>query len=233
MKKIARHLGTYDLILEYEDQVKPGTEVTILDPILHKEFQGNPYFDLYQDIFGKKYEPFMSFGDPNKLISRVKDQWTMRQLWTHKFAFAIPNPEAIACIRKYLPILEIGAGSGYWARMVTEKWSDPSYYAYDNFTTHTFPEYYYDVRDELERLPNRTLFFCWPPYDDPMAADFLKGYKPTTVIYVGEWGGCTADSKFHDLLSDNYEEIEQVNIPQYDGIHDRLWVFKLKGNDAN
>jgi hypothetical protein len=69
----------------------------------------------------------------------------------------------------------------------------------------------------------------WPPYDEPMASDCLTYYQGRHVIYIGEGsGGCTGDERFHDTLYDEFEEIEDVRLPQWNGIHDYLSVWRRK-----
>ena len=78
-------------------------------------------------------------------------------------------------------------------------------------------------------FPERTLFLCWPPYRGAMASKSLEFYAGKTVIYVGEGhGGCTGDDKFHRMLECGWEEVEEVEIPQWDGIHDRMWVYRRR-----
>ena len=59
-----------------------------------------------------------------------------------------------------------------------------------------------------------------------MAADCLKYYQGDTVLYVGEGcGGCTGDDNFHERLEDEFELIEEMEIPQWNGIHDWLYHY--------
>ena len=42
------------------------------------------------------------------------------------------------------------------------------------------------------------------------------------------YGGCTADDSFHQLLDDEWDEDQEVDLPQWDGIHDRLTVYRRR-----
>jgi len=104
---------------------------------------------------------------------------------------------------------------------------------------------------------NRALFLCWPPYATSFAYDCLKAYQGDTLIFVGEGsGGCTGDDDFFRLLDDHYdqddddffrllgdhydqdddesdikaqwEEVECVTIPQWEGIHDYMTIYRRK-----
>lgn len=101
--------------------------------------------------------------------------------------------------------------------------------------------------------PTRTLMLCWPSYAQSWAAAALELYQGDTVIYIGEGsGGCTADDRFHALLGHEpycwhtdddgneldcpqdcashvaplFEEMADVEIPQWAGLHDRLMVYR-------
>jgi hypothetical protein len=73
------------------------------------------------------------------------------------------------------------------------------------------------------------LSFIWPTYDAPWAARLLDVEKPEFVLYIGEgWGGCTADDRFHEILSTEYDKIMVARVPQWPGIHDYAWMFQRK-----
>lgn len=74
--------------------------------------------------------------------------------------------------------------------------------------------------------PDHSLFLCWPPPRDPMAADALAAYKGSTVIFIGEWNPATAaDIQFYDAVEGWQLEITH-NIPRWFGIKDRLSVWR-------
>jgi len=84
----------------------------------------------------------------------------------------------------------------------------------------------------LRREPNRNLFLCWPPYEEPLAYTSLKKFKGKYVIYVGEgYGGCTGCNRFHNLLEKEFDLEETVDIPQWFGIHDSMYIYKRKIED--
>ena len=133
----------------------------------------------------------------------------------------------------------MGAGLGYWAKLISKAGGDiicfdafPNKLGINHFHSSSVNPYY-EIKmgfpEDLCFHSNRTLFLCWPPYDNPMASDCLTHYKGSTVIYIGEGdGGCTADDNFHETLYKDFEEIECIFIPQWDGIHDSLTIYKRK-----
>lgn len=164
-----------------------------------------------------------------------------RDVLVQRYAWAIPSPkalESIAALDK--PIVEIGAGKGYWAWLLSGL--EVKVHCYD-----IDPEFGYrsgnpclvDLyvmwrevhKGGVEKVadhPDCALFLCWPT---SMAVEALQAYKGDTLVYVGEGpGGCTASDDFFELL-DEWEEINFVRLPQYYGIHDNLWIYKRKTNE--
>ena len=169
----------------------------------------NPYFDE-----AKPYLKGFYFQERLRLV--------------RKYSWAIPNKKALSTIADYASngIIEIGAGNGYWAYCLTQK--SIKVIAYDLKVSEN-PWHSVQRGDTLEasKHSDRTLFLCWPPYDEPMAADALRSYKGKTVIYVGEgYGGCTADDEFHKLLKAEWKKIKVVKIPQWNGIYDCLTIYQ-------
>ncbi len=178
----------------------------------------NPYLDEFKEIITPKH-PL----DTNYLI----DIYTNRTNLIRKYAWAIPNAEAIEMIFKYSPMIELGAMNGYWASLIEQ--AGGKVHALDIFPTSTYHEVHYGTPDDLKKLSDPTLLLCWPPYANPMAASALVNFTGDTIIYVGEgMGGCTADDTFHTLLDSKYQLVEFCDIPQWPGLNDQLMVFRKK-----
>lgn len=179
------------------------------------------------------------------------DVWRERDRHLARYGFAIPNDEALGAIAAYAPggVVELGAGTGYWAHMLHGRFG-VQVAAYDThpitpdgksgntyFDPRGTRESFFEVRQGdhavLAHYPDATLLLCWPPYDAPMAADCLKAYRGGTVAYIGEGaGGCTGDDEFHGRLEYEWTEVEDIMIPQWHGIHDRLRIY-TRGPDEH
>lgn len=161
------------------------------------------------------------------------------------YSWAVPTEEVIEAIAQFSPIVEIGAGRGYWASLLKEAGADVRAYDVappqlsDLNTWHkgrhsTVPRVFTEVLFGNQSVlfdvaVERTLFLCWPPYDTPMAAECLRCFQGSRLIYVGEgYGGCTGDDKFHGELEENWEEILDFEIPNWWGIRDYLSVWERK-----
>lgn len=153
-------------------------------------------------------------------------------------------------------LVEIGAGNGYWAWCLRHLGVDTVPYDKQppasgaNFyhspivairddqgrrvgrrpTTVATPEWVPVRRGRpwhASRWPHRTLFLCWPPYKDLMAASALRHYRGDRVIYIGEGeGGCTASKRFFDRLEAEWTLVAEHKPVQWSGIHDWVSVYE-------
>lgn len=163
----------------------------------------------------------------------------LRHGWCQKYSWAIPNAEALEAIAAVGPIIEIGAGVGYWAHLLRSLYK-VNILAYDKYPVGKKHNHYHNGAEawtgvlpgrpvKAKKHADRALMLCWPPYSTPMGYEALKAYKGTTVVYIGEdaWG-CTGDQDFHEELAAKWTETKHVNLPQYAGIHDSLTVHTRK-----
>lgn len=102
-----------------------------------------------------------------------------------RYAFSIPTPDIVREIAGHSPLVEIGAGSGYWARCLKAAGAD--IIAYDTRPpgdeipwdprggNRWFEEEWFNVTEGdafmAGRFPERSLFLCWPPIHDAMAME--------------------------------------------------------------
>lgn len=159
-----------------------------------------------------------------------------RHAYCETYAWAIPNQEAIDTLVKHSPLIEIGAGRGYWAALAAAQGADiiafdPNPPDRDGINSwHRQPGMFFNVvRADLEivsRHPDRTLFLCWPPFNSDTALRTLRNYKGKTVIYVGDEGRDAGTPQFCAELAKYFTRIQVVEIPRWPGINDRLEVWR-------
>jgi hypothetical protein len=182
----------------------------------------------------------------NPYLQKFRDAQDFYQRFDHRselvrqYAWAVPTPDVVAEIVKYSPIIEIGAGTGYWARQIQLAGGNVLAFDkappglskkknwYDHQTT------YFNVQrgraSKIKKHPDRTLFLCWPPYSTSLAHDCLSLYRGNVFLYVGEDRyGCNGDRAFWKLIGAEWEEERYMEIPQWDGLHDNFHVFTRKG----
>jgi hypothetical protein len=144
------------------------------------------------------------------------------------FAWAVPTDAAIGEIaRRTRRVVEIGAGSGYWAWLMSQAGIDVVAYDLVAPARSWHPIRLGDERAVL-RHPDRSLFLCWPPWGSDMADRALAAYAGDLVIYVGEWlGGCATPAFFARLVA-GFEPVAVVELPQWAMRDDRLTIFRRK-----
>lgn len=149
-----------------------------------------------------------------------------------QYSWAVPNEEAIQRIVAAGPVVEIGAGNGYWAGLVASRGGDIIAYDAKPYANHwcaaaeRFAPVLEGGPEMAQKHSDRTLFLCWPPYAEALATDALLAYEGKTLIYVGEGSyGCTGDQEFHELLYATYKEVEAFDIPKWWGSYDWMQVF--------
>lgn len=205
----------------------------------------NPYLEEFVAHHGAGVPaPWAVANEPNDYWTRTScdcpDHRGARSHLTAKYAFAVPNEEALSAISAHGPVVEMGAGAGYWARCLRERGVDVL--AYDRCGEdwrRWFPEvarrghmWTTVVESDvhvLRAISDRSLLLVWPNCNSSFATRALAAYAGNVVIYVGEGeGGCTADDRFHRLVGRFWEQIEEVAIPQWYGIHDWLSIYRRR-----
>ena len=141
-----------------------------------------------------------------------------RDNFTRLYAWSIPTPGDIAWIANLLDgrgVVEVGAGTGYWAWQLTQAGVDvvayePNEPADNEYVAVTEP-YVTLLRDDASatgKHPDRALFLSWPSYGGAWAEQALAAYRGDLFVYVGESdGGCCADDGFFRLLDAEWQEI--------------------------
>lgn len=226
-------IGTVQkLRLYFEQRIKTEIE-SIMAPKVSALFEGGKLDQLSTTI-----SAVLASQEAREIEIRWSLEFVRQALLpvVNRFAWAVPNDEAIDELAKLSPLIEIGAGSGYWAKLLSEKGAQIA--AFDDFSwdkegKQHFEKQWFDVQngDELKILdfPKETLFLCFPPKSSPLASRALALYKGTTLAYIGEpRGGTTADDAFFDALEQDYILIREISIPNWPGYKDRLQIFQRK-----
>lgn len=169
-------------------------------------------------------------------VKRFLQTMKLRYASCDMFAWAVPNKEAIDTLVEYSPLVEVGAGRGYWAALASAAGAD--ILAFDPNPPdkagvnpwHRQPGMFFLVeKGDLETArvhPERTLFLCWPPFDLDVALRTLRAYQGKTVIYVGDEGHDAGTPAFYSELATGFTRLRVVDIPRWPGIKDRLEVWQ-------
>lgn len=194
---------------------------------------GNPYWDIVEPAVSpsERHLREVNGGRPGGATSsRLR---YVQGLLQATYAYAIPSPETLAWIvamTEGRPLVEIGAGRGYWAHQLSRLGVEVA--AYDNRPpsddrANTWfppiagqPRQWHPVgnlRDlasadwRTARAPEEdVLFLCWPPaWGHPMARNALVAHERRggdRLIYVGETSPerC-ADPAFFEVLHSRWK----------------------------
>lgn len=158
------------------------------------------------------------------------------------YAWAVPSPDALDFVARrsggYL--IDPIAGTGYWAYLLSARGIDclafdqnPPQAGENKNLWHPNATPFMEVveLDAVDAVKqhgkSRSLFLSWPPYKSSVAHDVLQAYTGDTLIYIGEGRrGCTADNDFFDLIEKEWRLGDVHLLPQWDGIHDFIGVFR-------
>jgi hypothetical protein len=180
---------------------------------------GNPYWDTVA--------PSVFDQNGRRVVNGGNLQGSARLGYAEMFlqaaySYAIPSPETVEWVAEYSdgrPILELGAGRGYWAAQLSRVGLTVHAFELeppDKTQNISFPQeagqvnVWHPVSDlnslSLSDYSDHLLLLCWPPgWGNTMASEALAAFESAggdRLIYVGEpRGGKTADDKFFDDLS--------------------------------
>lgn len=193
----------------------------------------NPYLELVG---------LLAAGEPWRLspgLAEMLDLSERRRELASAFSWAIPTEEALEALARHAPVVECGAGMGYWAVLLRARGVDAV--AYDLLPPGGARRNAYHGRSRpwtevgnasaaaaARRHRDRALLLCWPPYDDDAGSyAALRAYRGDTVVYIGEQDdGATGSVRFHRELRLNWTPIEEVDLPHWPSLRDRLRVYR-------
>lgn len=185
----------------------------------------NPYLDLVRLLGGPgpRWNVPVGMGHVLNLPERRRELAAL-------FAWAIPDEGALAVLGGYGPLLECGAGTGYWAALLRARGGDVIASDLDprsrrrSWSAVQAADAVASVRAHRDRV----LFLCWPPYDDDRASyTALRAYRGDVLVYAGGGpDGPTGTVRLHRELTLNWHPAEQAALPTWPGLRDRLVVYR-------
>jgi hypothetical protein len=178
-------------------------------------------------------------GAPAELAAQLDLKERRREL-ASLFSWAVPNMRALDVLAAHAPLLECGAGMGYWAALLRARGVDivaydsapPGRGAKNEFHRRAREPWTHVARassvNAVRRHRDRTLILCWPPYgDDAASYAVLRAYKGDMLIYIGEPDeGATGSVRFRRELALNWKLAQAVALPRWPRLRDTLMVYK-------
>lgn len=153
-----------------------------------------------------------------------------------RFGFAIPSLEVVSRIAQAGKIIELGAGTGYWSKLIANAGgdilsSDANVGENYGFTIGScFDVEKCEASEFVQKHPDRDVLIVWPTYNADWAFRAAQAMcYGRTLFLIGEGhGGCTANSDLFEYLEQAFETIEFVQIPVWPCSHDFLGIFTKK-----
>ncbi len=118
-----------------------------------------------------------------------------------RYSYVLPDDRALAALARLGPLVEVGAGTGYWASRLRARGVDivaidqapPDGERLNRYhaRTVTWTEVIAGEQTMLTRYSDRALLLCWPPFFSSLG-ECLAYYTGNVVAVVGDGGHRTA-----------------------------------------
>lgn len=194
----------------------------------------NPYYEEFTTLYTDN--PDGNWHRTDHWLPKNWDDeyraWAFRTKNVKRYSWAVPSPLAIAAIARYAPkVIELGAGTGYWAKLLRDAGVDVVAYDIQPYKNEWVDGRHFDVLQGdysiVRKTSDRALMLCWTPMSN-MAYTALNVYRGNMVIHIGEHYACTDSDEFFDQLERDWLEVEDLHIPQFWGLHDYLTIYRRK-----
>lgn len=162
----------------------------------------------------------------------------LTELLLKSVSYGVPSVEVLNAIRLFSaggPIIELGAGRGYWAALLANGGSVVEAFDIDASGANPWLKHssgdllgsygrfsermWYPVANGTEGVLSSsdatTLLLVWPPKEAALASAALSRFRGHSVVYVGEPRGlgCAEDEFFEELWSNHWRLEEVVPVP--------------------
>ena len=173
------------------------------------------------------------------------DAWYYRNAFKKYCSYSLPDERTITSLANAGPLVELGAGTGYWTWLINMAGgnciaTDPSGKTPSN--NEWFPRgtrawtkaEKLTAYEALFKYPDRNALMVWPCYSDSWFWALDKPVPQSAIYYVGEReGGCclsTDDFVTLDKLGLKLKHLQHMPITtqSHGSLQDSFWVFQNK-----
>lgn len=216
----------------------------------------NTYFQRYQNLMKTIYytgDNFFSSDIEDQIIER-ENNWlrlsTFGKPLVEYYSWAIPCDKVLDLFLYFSPIIEIGAGKGYWAYLLKKKFGDklkircfdrhPNYRHSWTMVEAGTPSSIFQRQDIIDANPEfKTLFLSYPDEDSELGSECLSYFQGDYIIHVGELittgsfarqpqtaFGRTTTGSFQVELMEKFHCIASIPLPNLPFCNDHLTIWK-------
>jgi hypothetical protein len=190
---------------------------------------------MRQDEFSQSLEMLDCGFLPDSAVNAEDVRLTLAQ----RYAYVLPTDSTLAMLAGLGPLVEIGAGTGYWAHRLRSIGVDIVAFDQAPLDGERTNRYHFHVRpwthveqgDQtvLSDHSDRGLLLCWPPLFSSLG-DCLTYYRGDTVAYIGDEGYRTARLDHLQEAFTNVATAPVRALDPYPGVQARLTIWKRTRN---
>jgi hypothetical protein len=160
-----------------------------------------------------------------------------RQAYVRQWGFSVPCAEAVMALRGFGPILEVGAGTGFWTALLRAAGHDmvatdlaTGLSPYGFAVSRCAEVQQLAATDAVRTYADRDLFCSWPTENAAWAADAVSALRPgrKLALILDDRGTITGDETLRHVLADRCRALATIEIPRFPGLHDRLRLFERR-----
>ena len=155
----------------------------------------------------------------------------------YAYSHSIPTVDALKLLATLSPLVELGAGTAYWARLLKDLGTDIVAYdlvsAESNDWTAKLPAWTElrpgDACTALRQHPDRVPFACWPPRPDGYMSDVFRIYRGTTIALITDGrflGEGDHRDPLYDALESEWTLDQRVELPNWPYRQDSLMIWR-------
>lgn len=166
-------------------------------------------------------------------LSGFNQAFLARDRFIGEIGYGVPCREAIQACVKASPLLEVGAGTGFWAALIARAGgdilaTDPGVMKYRFTVARHRPLVAQDGVSAVQANPDRNVLMVWPCYDENWAAQVARAMLPgRLLLLVSEgMGGCVGDDDLFRTLDHDFTLEETIRVPVWPGIGDYMTVHR-------
>jgi hypothetical protein len=157
-----------------------------------------------------------------------------RFIYAKRFGYGVPCREVIDEVARYGPLLELGAGNGFWSFWLRKKGCDVIATDIGEDNPYTKNKWVSDVIQldavtALKTFPGRNILIVWPHFTAGWSVEVVQQLKPSQIIcYVGEgpFGCCAPPAFFSELARRQFQMTYMCASPAWPMTTDYLAVYR-------